>query len=991
MKRLEEMPEQDVVASLRRAYPRGHAAILKAAGDVSGLGDIEVHAGRLRLVPRDGGPARDVPFDIADITPRGGTFDLLLDHDRQTVLTEAVHPGQGEEADPLRPWYHLVEGAVEPAAGAQVLGSRRTREVLDQVLGRPGLSVVHAPVRAAARAAERSRGSDPAVLRHLRQAVWELRRCDLDPALTAELAGLAELAHRLRGGARPVLALRRVPRATILAGLGRDDAESLRRVFTDPVVLARLNPAHAIDAAAVPGLARDDLLRLAGELREYEFLAVFLTDGKRPGATSLVPAGLDDTAQLVRSLSRSSAFLFTREQARRMDLAVPEYLPQTQSGRMAGFFPGLGSRAAHRDLGRTLLDAGLEEVSAVYAEAARALGLDRPEQLLPEPENLPASRMARQGFLGAAMLAHGLALDACLRAQAAREGVPLRFAAYTGESFGIITAAVAGGALSVADGARIARAFTPLLLQAAEGITDGGAFERDIASFLPEAVRGRPLVPEPHHVLGLAADPEHLGALLDDIEAVYPRADVEVHKTYSPRQVNVYVRAGVRESFDVFVRKFPSVRVEELKPPTTFLAHARRMRPAREALESFLDAHGIEFRRPRVPIVSNSGGGLLTTAAEVRAGVLAITDEVMASRETVQTLADLRPDLIVELGPGGRSLRLLADNDVDLPLLAWTGAPEEADLLLATARLVHEVVAELEKLYSTGDRLTERHHDLLRELFRLAGRAEFAERSLVRTVGRVITNEMLHPHRDGAPAFYRFLEVFQHTRQHLGEVDAGAGELVLHARMKKDMTGGAGAAPVYAELTVVDAAGAVTDRRTTDVPQPEALVFHFDRLAGVGFADLARQTRTLLDGQPLARQIYDHELGRLGIEDDSFLTVPGAAAPTPDQLAVAYVLYQYVLFHVLRLHRPAIFAHDFYVEGSDPMGWLVALAVADAVAVPDAVALYRSYLRGEGPGPDLDRVLTGLRRPGRPVISPDGVPLQSTKDLEAATRDVLTR
>src|SRR5689334_15903475 len=82
---------QHVLASLRLAYPRGHAALQQAvAGRPLGdLADIEVHADRLCLVPSGAGDPREVPFDIAGITPRGGFFDVLLDHDRHTVLAVA--------------------------------------------------------------------------------------------------------------------------------------------------------------------------------------------------------------------------------------------------------------------------------------------------------------------------------------------------------------------------------------------------------------------------------------------------------------------------------------------------------------------------------------------------------------------------------------------------------------------------------------------------------------------------------------------------------------------------------------------------------------------------------------------------------------------------------------------------------------------------------------------------------------------------------------
>lgn len=618
----------------------------------------------------------------------------------------------------------------------------------------------------------------------------------------------------------------------------------------------------------------------------------------------------------------------------------PDALPSRRD-RVVGFFPGLGSRDAYRDVGSHLLDSGSPEVLEVYRQAARALGCPgRPEKLLLGPENLPEGKLTRQAFLGAAFLVHSLALEAHLRDTAARSGVPFGFLAYTGESFGIIAAAVASGALSVGDGVKIARAFTPLMLVAAEGEVPGEPVAREVAVHLPDALCDRRLVPEPFHVVALKGDTEDLTAVLHAIGKTYPTADVEVHKLYSERQTNVYVRASVKAEFDRFTARFPAVRTEELKKPTNFLAHSARMSGVRLALERFLDANGIVFREPRTPVISNHGAGLLTTAEDVRAGILAMTDEVMASRETVATLAGLQPELVVELGLGGKSVQLLNDNGIEAPVTAYTGLEGAKDPLLRVVKLVDGLLAELAKLRRSGDRLTGRHLGRLRTLFRLASKNSFAEKYLHRTMRRVITDEMLRSERDAAPAFYELLEVYQHTYRHRGDVDAGRGELVLRARPKKRLTGDR-PGEVCTELRVVDRAGRVVDRSLATTGRPEVVVVHFAGLAGHDPAAIARQHR---------------------------------------------------LFQALRHDRPALFRqNDCYLEGSDPTGWLTALAASGAVPVADVAALHELYLSG-GTGLDLeaelDRVLLALESPALPVVSPSGVPLWSTKDLATATRAV---
>lgn len=359
--------------------------------------------------------------------------------------------------------------------------------------------------------------------------------------------------------------------------------------------------------------------------------------------------------------------------------------------RLTGFFPGLGSRNAYRNLGRGLLDAGGADI---YREAATALaGLDRPEELLLVPENRPRGAMAHLGFIGAAFLVHNLALEAT---------AGVEFSLYTGESFGIIASAVAAGSLSVGDGVRVAHAFTPLMMVAAEGGNPDDPLARQMAWYLDGFTSGEPLVPEPSQVVGLIGPTDDLAELALSLGPSFAPSDVEVHKLYSPNQVNVYVRTGARTGFDRWRQRWPRVVAEELKPATTFLAHSARMHDVRRAFDHLLDTTGVTFSTPRVPIVSNSGGGLLTTAIQVRSAVLAIVDEVMASRTTVETLAAEQPDAVIEVGLGEKSLRLLRDNQIRIPLLAYTGTASERALIQQTQTMA-----------ATGEQSRDLEHELV--------------------------------------------------------------------------------------------------------------------------------------------------------------------------------------------------------------------------------------------------------------------------------------
>ncbi|WP_322044532.1 hypothetical protein [Paraburkholderia sp. J67] len=636
----------------------------------------------------------------------------------------------------------------------------------------------------------------------------------------------------------------------------------------------------------------------------------------------------------------------------------------------------------------------MPEVLEIYAEAAQVYGCAS-HQLLMSPENLPAGRFDRQGFVGAAFLVHNLVLDAWLRTIAVQCNVSLNFIAYTGESFGIVAAAVASGALSCGDGVRIARAFTPLILQAAEGVRSDEPFSQSVAVYLPEYLHEMALVAEPFHVVALKGDTAELAKAMEGIRKIYPLADVEVHKFYSRRQTNIYVRGSIKPGFDLFIKNFPAVKMEELKPPTTFLAHSSRMRCVRSALERFIDENGIVFKEPHTPVISNHCACSLTTAAGVRTAVLAMTNEIMASRTTAETLDFLNPDIILELGLGGKSLRLLTDNNTEIPATACTGALEETGLLLRAVKLLEDLQVQMINLDVPDGRLDASQYNLLRDMFRLASSSAFCEHYLYRSMMGIITTEMLHFKRERSLAFYHFLEIFQHTWRHRESIDVNQGELILQAHLKKRIVGVQDRlGHVYAELKVIDSTGDVADKSLSHIQYPEVVVFHFGSLVDLGLTELSRNTQLLLDSQPLARDIYAEVASILHIDDTRYLALTAGDMLTIEQIAISRIVYQCTLFNVLRRYRPAIFTQrDCFLESSDVMGWLVTLVVSGASTLANVLDLYCNMLRvgtGNSAMQDaLEQVCAGLVEPELPVISPDGVPLQGRKELEAATRALL--
>ena len=673
------------------------------------------------------------------------------------------------------------------------------------------------------------------------------------------------------------------------------------------------------------------------------------------------------------------------------------------TGRAVGFFPGLGSRDAYRDLGRTLLDPPTPGVSALYRRAAEALGRPhQPEALLFLPGNVPTQRLERQGFIGAASLVHGLVLLAHLQASTAARGASLNFIAHTGESLGILTAAVASGALSLRDGTRIARAFTPMLLVAAEGSDGQEPIGREMAAHLPANTRDEACVAEPSHVIALVGNPDDLAELLRDVAAVHPTRDVEVHKLYSRRQRNVYVRTGVKHRFDQLLRRHPGIEARELKAPTTFLAHSARMLAARRGLENFLDAHDIEFHDPQTPVISNHGAGLLTTGDDVRGAVLALADQPMASQTTVETLAELGPDVVIELGPGGRSVQLVEDNDADVPVTAYTGRAVEADAISGDLEVVSHLTAQVRGCDTAGGTEHGLAHDAVRRAFRRAARSRLCDSYLRWTVRRLVRARMADTAAAGTAEPHPLVEILQHTCNHRDAVDVEGGELVLRARRRKRIDGPPHQlGRVDTELRVLGATGGLSDRSVPGADPAEVTLVHFDEMPGTDPVGLVRRVRALQDAVPALRDACDEAMNACGIgvrgtgdpgTGNGGIGDPGA--PGAEEATVAArLVYQAALFQALRLRRPALFAQgEHHLEGSDPVGWLAALVAAEAAPAEAARTLGAAHLRTQqGAGElsaALDRFAGHLVPATVPVLSPSGIPSQSASDLARATRAV---
>ncbi|MDQ1304602.1 MAG: hypothetical protein QG671_429 [Actinomycetota bacterium] len=656
--------------------------------------------------------------------------------------------------------------------------------------------------------------------------------------------------------------------------------------------------------------------------------------------------------------------------------------------RIVGFFPGLGSRAAYRGVAETLLREADTRTLMLLDEAASALRdpATRAELLL--EGLLPSDRIRRQGRIGAGLLATNLALANRFYYLASARGVGYTFAAFTGESFGIVCAAVASGALTIRDGVRIAEAFTPLMLLAsasdAEEADSTDEFLEELRGHLPRFTPGTYPIEEPTHVLGLASEPENLVELLKDLASSVPTKDVEVHKLYSWRQVNVYVREGYLPRFMERLTRHPLVEAAELKTPTTFLAHSERMHDVRDALSSWMVSQRIEFRAPHTPVIANHRQAVLTSAEEIRDAVLAMTDRIMNSEGTAEEIKHLDPDVILEIGLGNRSVKLLEANGVDAPATAWSARD---DSVLEAISVAERFRSALRELRSAGAPMTPRHVDLLRDVFT----GYTSPLPLIwarRLIGDAITELVDRPRRDGLNGLHRFLDVFQHTFAHREDIDLSNGALVARARVKKRLDGEVSTlGHAMTELEVLHSDG-TTEVITLDRPShAESIVFHFEKPHDTHAGEIVRAARALARAQPLAERIHADLTAVAGqLRENGY----GVASV---QGAVAFVAHRFTLFDLLRIYRPSLIAQtDHSLAGSDRAGWLLSLAAARSVT-PSSILPLVALSFDQEPQPDrldaeLTRFLPQIRDAQMPVLSPDGVPLRTQRKLRISTVSV---
>ncbi|MDK9606690.1 hypothetical protein [Lelliottia wanjuensis] len=648
-----------------------------------------------------------------------------------------------------------------------------------------------------------------------------------------------------------------------------------------------------------------------------------------------------------------------------------------------GFFPGLGSRAVYQDIGDSLLRSGNKEVEQIYRDAATALGYgDQPEKMLIAPQTLPENKMVRQGFIGASFLIHNLALAAKLREHVQRQSLDLNVVAYSGESFGMINSAVASGALSVGDGVKIANFFTPYILLASERHND--PFSQSILTYYPAALKEQPLISELYYVVALRGRKKQLSEACAALQDEFLNTEVELHKVYSPRQINMYVKASIKSCFDIFMNNFPGVNVIKLKEQTSFLTHSAQLIPLKQGLEQFLTDQNIVFLDPHTPVIANHCEKLLTCKADIRSAILALVDQMMLSAATASIADKFEADAIIELGLGNKSVLMLRDNEIRTPTFSFTGDTREANLILQalsalnTIRNSHDAVRActgihrwMEIVCDNADFATQYSTKIVEAIQRIGSLRLEIRGSVPISVDTIFKNS------------WRYRDFIR------------PGELVLMARLRRNIQGSEdNKNQTYADLKILAKDGRIRFQKTPFIIHAEKTLFYFSSLEGVSNADLFNLLQDLEDA-PAYNEVCQRieEECNQGEPLRRLLQLRTAAAKSETQV-IRRIIIQMFVFELMKIYRPGLVQNgNICFVTQDFVGWLACLVTARAASLDSAVQLccdyYSTMGRKMSPWAAVRKFTAGLADACIPVLSVNGLPLLAHGDLEINTYKML--
>ena len=650
---------------------------------------------------------------------------------------------------------------------------------------------------------------------------------------------------------------------------------------------------------------------------------------------------------------------------------------------LIGFFPGLGSRVAYQNIGGNLLNSGNEEIRLIYKEVAIAMGYgDCPEKMLIIPETLPIDKMELQGFISASFFTHNLVLMAQFKELAKQQNVNLNIIAYSGESFGIINSAVASGALSIGDGAKIANFFTPYILLASDKQND--PFSHRILNYYPEDLKAQIIVPEHYYVLALRGRHKQLVEVCSALQDEFHYTEVEQHKVYSKNQINVYVKTTIKSCFDIFMKNYPAIEVFNLKEPTLFITHSVQLSPLINGLEQFINDQNIIFRDPHTPVIANHSNKIMVKGEDIKIAILALVDQMMLSSETARLVDGFNADAIIELGICDKSIQMLRDNDVHTPAFSFSGNHADALQVMQGLRVLNRI--------RSSNHATEVCAGIKQWLNISRDNCEFAAYFLPKISDAIEKAASAKLEIEGTNAV-TLDSIYKNSWRYRTYLQSG--ELVLLARQKRNILGSeADRNEIYVDLKISANDGTIRYQKTPYVFHSENTLFYFSNLEQLNNDDVFNIIQDFENAPNYSELIQFIEIKyNKGEPLLKVLQLRSVHAQHETQ-AIRRIIMQILVFELMKVHRPGLVRDgNIYLAAHDFIGWLACMVISEAISFECVTQLCHDYYSTLGrkisPWVVVKRFAGGLTTARIPVLSVCGRPLITNRDLEANTYRIL--